>query len=121
MHRLEVYVVEFLQQCLLVEALDGSRANNRYIELENELILMTKGVDEKEIYLSTECNLQNMESSLMKYVRVIDNHYKVVWSDIFLYLVGEKLEKDLAPTILTNEIRMIRLSSKPLTNYLKSK
>lgn len=121
MHRLEVYVVEFLQNCLMLESLDERKNLNRYIELESELILLSKGTEEREIYLTSECNLHNMESSLIKCVKIIDNHYKIIWSDIFLYLIGEKNESEVNATLLTNELRMLRISGKPLTNYLKTK
>jgi hypothetical protein len=105
----------------MLEALDEKKQLNKYIELESELILLSKGTEEREIYLTSECNLHNMESSLLKCVKIIDNHYKIVWSDIFLYLIGEKSDKDITPTLLTNELRMLRISSKPLSNYLRSK
>lgn len=120
MYILENHVVEYLQKCALTESLD-QKIHPKYIELEDELILITKGVDERELYLTSELILVNMESPLMKCVRVIDTHYRIVWTDLFLYLIGELEEKDMDKNTLTNELRMFKISKDPLTNYMKSK
>lgn len=120
MNKLENYIVEYLQYCFLIESMDH-KPSARYIELERELILITKGTDDREIYLTSELNLFNMESPLMKCVKVIDTHYKIVWTDLFLYLIGELKDQDMDKNLLTNELRMIRISKDPLTNYIKSK
>ena len=93
----------------MMESLKLGRNLQRYIELENELILITKGTEEREIYLTTTCNLHNMESPLLKCTKIIDDHYKIVWSDIFLYLIGEISADALEPNVLTNELKMLRI------------
>lgn len=121
MDKLESLIIDFLQFSLVMESLNEGKHLSKYIELENELILLTKGQDERDIYITTECNLHNMESTLLKCVKMIDNHYKIVWSDVFLYLIGEKSEVDLESNVITNELRMLKISQQPLTNFLKSK
>lgn len=120
MYKLENYIVEYLQHCFLIESMNH-KVSPKYIELENELILVTKGVDDRELYLTSELNLHNMESSLLKCVKTVDSNYRVIWSEIFLYLIGELPELEMDKSLLTNELRMLRISKDPLTNYLKSK
>lgn len=121
MHKLECYVIEFLQYTKMMESLDSSKNLNRYIELEDELLILTKGYEDREIIITTECNIHNMESTLIRCVKLIDNHYKVIWSDIFRYLIGELNESEVLGNPLTNELRMLRLSDSPLSNYLRTK
>lgn len=119
MNKLELYIVEFLQYAIMSHTLDSSKLCNRYIELEAELIRLTKGEDERELYLTTECNIHNMETPLFRVVRILDNHYKLEWKELFLYLIGAIPE--VKTTQISNEMRMLRLSNQPLTNYLKSR
>lgn len=93
----------------------------KYITLENELIAIIKGEGENELYIVTECNLNNMGSELITYKHVIDNVYRVVWSQVFRYLIGDISDSEIDSALLTNELKLIQLSSQPLTNYLKSK
>lgn len=119
MNKLELYIVEFLQYALMIGTLDSNKSINRYIELENELFRITKGESERELYITTECNVHNMETPLFRLVKIIDNNYKIEWKELFLFLIGEINE--VKYTQLTNEMRMLRLSNQPLTNYLKSR
>lgn len=119
MNKLEEFIIEFLQYALTKCSADSNRSLNRYIELESELFRITKGEGERELYITTECNIHNMETSLFRVVRIIENNYKVEWKEIFLYLIGEVPE--VKSTQISNEIKMLRLSNQPLTNYLKSR
>ncbi len=93
----------------------------KYVELEKELISIIKGEGENEMYVSTECNLNNMGSELLTFIHITGKLYKVKWTDVFLYLIGEIEEQDVDPALLTKELRAIQVSKQPVTNYLKSK
>lgn len=120
MNKLEYYIVKFLQKCIR-ETYKNLPSSIKYITLEDELIAVVKGEGENELYVITECNLNNMSSDLITYKHVVDTTYKVSWSPVFLYLIGAINESEIDPALLTNELKLIQLSSQPLTNYLKSK
>lgn len=120
MDKLEYYIIRYLQECLRVDDL-SEIPDSRYLELDNELIAILKGKGESELYIVTECNLNNMGSDLMTYVKITDNLYKVEWTQIFNYLIGSIDESQVDQALLTKELQLIQVSSQPLTNFLKSK
>lgn len=120
MDKLEYYIVRYLQDCLRIDDHEPS-TDARYLELDNELIAILKGKEESELYVVTECNLNNMGSDLMTYIRITENLYKVEWTQVFNFLIGSIDESQVDQAFLTKELRLIQLSSQPLTNFLKSK
>lgn len=120
MDKLEYYVVKYLQECIR-KSESKELPISKYLELDDELIAIIKGKEESELYLITECNLNNMGSDLMKYVRVTENLYKVEWSQVFDFLIGKINESEMDKALLTKELKLIQISRQPLTNFLKSK
>jgi len=120
MNKLEYYIIKFLQECVRSQS-KGIPLDIRYIELEKELLGIIKGEGENEMYVSTECNLNKMGSDLLTFIHITGKLYKIKWTDVFNFLIGEINESQVDPALLTKELRSIQLSKQPLTNYLKSK
>jgi hypothetical protein len=116
MNKLEYYIIKYLQECIRSNT-KGIPLDIKYVELESQLISIIKGDGENEMYVSTECNLNNMGSELLTFIHITGNLYKIKWTDVFRFLIGEINESQVDSALLTKELKALQISKQPLTNF----
>ena len=115
MNKLEYHILKLFQEMVLKKQYE-----TRYLILDENLIAVVKGEKELEVYLKTEIVLEGRVLESFTFSKIVEGLYKLVWTDQFLYLVGEKNKEDVHHSIRTKEIELLRVSSNPLSNCIKT-
>ena len=111
MNKLEYHILKIFQDMVLKEYSDP-----RYTTLDDELICIIKGPEEKDLYIKTEAPLEGRVLNMLQFSKIDNNLYKVIWSPKFLYLIGDK-NQDIT---VSKELELLSLSTNPLSNYIKT-
>lgn len=116
MKKLEYYILKIFQEMKLKENLE-----TRYVILEDSLLAIVKSEDDLGLYIKTEMILDGRSTKSFRFEKIIDGLYKVLWSDLFYFIIGEKEKKDLSSTLdINKEVELIQVSPTPLTSYIKT-
>jgi len=116
MKKLEYYIIKIFQEMKLKENFE-----TRYVIIEDSLLSIIKSEDDLGLYVKTEMILDGRSTKSFKFEKIIDGLYKVIWTDLFYYIIGEKERKDLSSTLdINKEIELIKVSSTPLSSYIKT-
>jgi hypothetical protein len=115
MNKLEYYILKIFQKMMIT-----NNTYNRYIYIEGNLLAIIKGEGELDLYVRTEVVLDGRVISSLRFSKVVDGLYKVVWSNQFLYLIGEIDKSKLQESSLSKELELLSVSSSPLSNYIKT-
>lgn len=113
----EKLVLEKFQESIL-----GDEDYSSYIIYEDELIrvIFRKGMEDTlDLFFETSYRLDNIYTDSFVIKKIINNLYKVVWTDMFLYIIGE-ISIIESGTDFDNDILAIARSNTPLSNYIKS-
>jgi hypothetical protein len=115
MKKLEYYILKIFQDMMVKENFDS-----RYILLEDNLLCLIKPKNELDLFVKTELILDGRTLNTFRFDKVVDGLYKITWTDVFLYIVGNKNIKDIPYSVITKELELIKVSSNPLSNYIKT-
>lgn len=115
MKKLEYHILKVFQEMMLKE-----NFSNRYITIDGDLLCLIKTPTELDLYIKTNLVLDGRSLKTFSFEKILDDLYKVKWSEIFLYVIGDLDKNELSTPLLSKELELIRLSPSPLTNYLKT-
>jgi hypothetical protein len=115
MNKLEFYILRIFQDMMI-----KNQNETRYLTLDSNLLALIKGDKELDLYVNTELVLEGRMLDSFSFSKVVEGLYKLNWSDQFLYLIGEKSKVDIHPSVITKELELLKVSSNPLTNYIKT-
>lgn len=115
MNKLEYHLLRIFQEMMV-----KNQTETRYLTLDDNLLALIKGEMELDLYIKTELVLEGRLLPSFSFSKVVDGLYKIIWSNQFLFLIGEKSKGEVHHSVITKELELLRVSSNPLTNYIKT-